>query len=1052
MSQYVRWPSATSGITTYSTLSAFPATATDGAAAVALDTDDIYIYNAGSTSWILVGGPGAVLGVGTIDSTTASANGAAVSANQLIMQSASATVPGLVNTSTQSLAGNKTFTGTISASNLSGTNTGDVTLSAVGSSPSANAASLAGQVLTLQPADGTHPGVLTIGAQTLAGAKTFSSTIVGNISGNAATVTTNANLTGPITSVGNATSVASQTGTGSTFVMNTAPTMTNPIVGTQSQGDSSTKAASTSYVDVAIANAIAGVNPAVAVQAATTAASDTSSFTYNNGVSGIGATLTGAINTALTVDGYTFTALGQRLLVKNDTQSPSGAFNGIYYVTQVQTGILPVILTRALDYDTPSDTNNTGSIPVVSGTVNGTTSWVLTSSIATVGTDPLTFTQFTRNPADYLLKTNNLSDVTTKATAFNNVSPVTSTGDLIIGNGSNSNTRLAKGTQYQLLQATATTAAYDAVHLDQSAAVTGVLPNANTTAVSTNTASTIVTRDGSGNFSAGTITAALSGNATTATSATAATNATNVGTTQVSNSASYFPLMVSSSTNGNQACDLGTGLTFNPSTNVLTTTTFSGALSGNATTATTATNATNTAITDDTTTNATMYPTWVTTTTGNLPQKVSSTKLTFNPSTAALTTTTFVGALTGTASGNTTYTANQYGLVTSGSANVMTVIAPNASTAFPLISGGTGAVPSWAKLSEAGGGTNQTSYATGDILYASATNILSKLAAGTNGYVLTQGATIPSWAASATANSSSLVQNVGLTGTVASNALTIALKQSDASTDPSSGAPCVIGFRNTTSATGSYTLVNATAATSLVISSGSTLGQVSGKAGYVYVYAINNAGTVELAASSTRYDDGSVVTTVAEGGAGAATSRFSVYSTSVRTGVAIRLLGRILATEATAGTWASAVTEISLTPIITGHQTLVGTAQTSSGTSTSTTFAAPTNTPTITFTPGKTGRYKIYCSGIAQNGTAVEDSSFRINATAGSPVVVFSEESQFTAPGAGYRVPFSVYQLVWLTNATSYTFQLEVKVTAGTVTVTSANLTSGIALIAEHAD
>lgn len=66
----------------------------------------------------------------------------------------------------------------------------------------------------------------------------------------------------------------------------------------------------------------------------------------------------------------------------------------------------------------------------------------------------------------------------------------------------------------------------------------------------------------------------------------------------------------------------------------------------------TAGNATNTGITDDTTTNATMYPTWVTATSGNLPQKVSSSKLTFNPSTGALTTTTFVGALTGTASGN----------------------------------------------------------------------------------------------------------------------------------------------------------------------------------------------------------------------------------------------------------------------------------------------------------------------------------------------------------------------------------------------------------------
>lgn len=69
-----------------------------------------------------------------------------------------------------------------------------------------------------------------------------------------------------------------------------------------------------------------------------------------------------------------------------------------------------------------------------------------------------------------------------------------------------------------------------------------------------------------------------------------------------------------------------------------------------ASTATTATNATNTAITDDTTTNATMYPTWVTTTTGNLPQKVSSTKLSFNPSTGRLTATSYAGdgsALTG---------------------------------------------------------------------------------------------------------------------------------------------------------------------------------------------------------------------------------------------------------------------------------------------------------------------------------------------------------------------------------------------------------------------
>ena len=46
----------------------------------------------------------------------------------------------------------------------------------------------------------------------------------------AATVVTNANLTGVITSVGNATSIASQTGTGSKFVVDTSPTLNTPTV------------------------------------------------------------------------------------------------------------------------------------------------------------------------------------------------------------------------------------------------------------------------------------------------------------------------------------------------------------------------------------------------------------------------------------------------------------------------------------------------------------------------------------------------------------------------------------------------------------------------------------------------------------------------------------------------------------------------------------------------------------------------------------------------------------------------------------------------------
>jgi trimeric autotransporter adhesin len=72
------------------------------------------------------------------------------------------------------------------------------------------------------------------------------------------------------------------------------------------------------------------------------------------------------------------------------------------------------------------------------------------------------------------------------------------------------------GTTTQVLHGNASgSPTYSAVSL--TADVTGVLPNANTSATNANTASTIVARDGSGNFSAGTITASLTGNADTVT-------------------------------------------------------------------------------------------------------------------------------------------------------------------------------------------------------------------------------------------------------------------------------------------------------------------------------------------------------------------------------------------------------------------------------------------------------------------------------------------------------------------------------------------------------
>lgn len=201
-------------------------------------------------------------------------------------------------------------------------------------------------------------------------------------------------LTGDVTGSG--------TGSFATTIKTNVALAGSPTTTTQSSTDNSTKIATTAYVTTGISNAIAGVNPAIAVQAATTSASNTSGFTYNNGVSGVGATLTQNSAAIYTVDGFTFSATTQRLLVKNDTQSPSGAFNGIYLCTTVGTAIIPAVFTRALDYDMPSDINNTGAIPVVNGTVNALTSWLLTSSVTTVGTDPLTYSQFSYSPTSII--------------------------------------------------------------------------------------------------------------------------------------------------------------------------------------------------------------------------------------------------------------------------------------------------------------------------------------------------------------------------------------------------------------------------------------------------------------------------------------------------------------------------------------------------------------------------------------------------------------------------------------------------------------------------
>ena len=113
---------------------------------------------------------------------------------------------------------------------------------------------------------------------------------------------------------------------------------------------------------------------------------------------------------------------------------------------------------------------------------------------------------------------------------------------------------------------------------------------------------------------------------------------------------------------------------------------------------------------------------------------------------ARLASPTFTGtpaAPTATAGTNTTQIASTaFVAAFTGTSNIVTV--------------GTIGTGTWqgTKVAEAYGGTNQSTYTTGDILYASAANTLSKLAAGNSGYVLTAGGAgvAPSWAAAATTN------------------------------------------------------------------------------------------------------------------------------------------------------------------------------------------------------------------------------------------------------------------------------------------------------------
>lgn len=151
---------------------------------------------------------------------------------------------------------------------------------------------------------------------------------------------------------------------------------------------------------------------------------------YANGTSGIGATLTNSgTQAALTIDGVSL-AVGNRVLVKDQATALQ---NGIYTVTNIGSISTNWVLTRATDFDSPSQMVRGNVIEVISGTINSVTTWMLTSIVTAVGTDSLTISKLSQNGISNVLGTTNQITVTVN----NNIATISiANNPVFTGNGS----------------------------------------------------------------------------------------------------------------------------------------------------------------------------------------------------------------------------------------------------------------------------------------------------------------------------------------------------------------------------------------------------------------------------------------------------------------------------------------------------------------------------------------------------------------------------------------------------------------------------------------
>ena len=274
---------------------------------------------------------------------------------------------------------------------------------------------------------------------TVTGALTGNGNVtLGNASGDTVTVTGTATFAESADFDGGLTVAGSQTvDMGGNRVTN---------IGTPSQAtDATTKA----YVD----SVKQALDIKDSVRVATTAAL---TATYNNGTSGVGATLTADANGAVSIDSTSLSS-GDRVLVKNQSDASE---NGIYSVTTVGDVSNPFVLTRTTDADSSSEVTG-GMFTFVEEGSNADAGFVLSNitGSATIGTDDITMTQFSGagsvTAGSGLAKSGNTLSVNVDDTTIEINSDTLrlkglsnlSEGDIIYGaNGGSSFTQLSIGT------------------------------------------------------------------------------------------------------------------------------------------------------------------------------------------------------------------------------------------------------------------------------------------------------------------------------------------------------------------------------------------------------------------------------------------------------------------------------------------------------------------------------------------------------------------------------------------------------------------------------